>query len=61
MWKRSNSTDEMSPLRATCVQLHEMFTELKGAGFTRKDAIHLIGMMITHGMAEGMDEQEDGD
>lgn len=57
MRKRSKN-DEMSPLRATCIQLHEMFTELKAAGFSRKEAIHLIGMMITHGIAEGMEEEE---
>lgn len=57
MKKRNDDGTDMSPLRLVAVQLHEMFTELKGAGFSRREALHLIGMMITHGMVDGMEDK----
>jgi hypothetical protein len=45
---------EMSPLREAAVQLHEMYVELKRAGFSRGEAMELCTKVIASGMAEGM-------
>ncbi len=57
MSEESKSSDEsgvldseLSALRITAVQIHEMFLELKAAGFIHKDAIQLIGIMLTSGV-----------
>lgn len=41
---------ELSPLRITALQIHEMFLELKSVGFKHSDAIQLIGIMLTSGV-----------
>lgn len=36
-----------SPLREASVQLHELFTELRDSGFSRKEALHLVTAVLT--------------
>lgn len=38
---------QMSPLRVAALQMHEMYSELRKAGFTRKEALTLVGNMIS--------------
>lgn len=52
------SDEQISPMRASLIALHEVFTELKAVGFTRKDALHIISAMIIYGMVEGSEEGE---
>lgn len=47
----SDST-EMSPLRVAALQVHEMYTELRRAGFTRKEALILVGNMLSGGNSD---------
>lgn len=58
MQRKSNNLDEeMSPMRTALVALHEVYTELKAVGFSRKDALHIVSAMIIHGMVEGAGEE----
>ncbi len=43
---------ELGPLRAVTLQLHELYEELKRAGFKRKEALYLVGMMMTAGLVD---------
>lgn len=43
-----------SPLREATLQLHEMFEELKRAGFSRKEALSLVGRVLAASVTEGM-------
>jgi hypothetical protein len=45
----------LSPLRQAAIQLHEMYTELKRAGFTRREALTLVGQLISRGIEDGLD------
>ena len=45
-----------SPLREATVQLHEMYVELRSAGFTKKDALHLVSKILTTSLFTGIDE-----
>lgn len=37
---------DLSPLREATVQLHELFVSLVDSGFTRLDALRVIGFML---------------
>lgn len=50
---------EMSPLREAAVQLHEMYLELKRAGFSRGEAMELVAKTLASGMANEMQSQEE--
>lgn len=41
-----NVNEMLSELQQAAVSLHEMFVELKKAGFTREDALDLIAKMM---------------
>ena len=45
-----------SPLREATVQLHEMYIELKTAGFSKKEALHLISKIITTSLFSGIED-----
>lgn len=49
---------EISPLREAAVQLHEMYLELKRAGFSRGEAMELVAKTLASGMASEMHEQQ---
>lgn len=40
------TADPIPPLREMAVQMHELFTEYMHAGFSRKEALYLIGQAI---------------
>jgi hypothetical protein len=56
--KSSDVNEDMSPMRASLVALHEVYSELKAVGFSRKDALHIISAMIIYGMVEGSGEED---
>lgn len=56
MQKRS-SDEQVSPMREAMIALHEVFTELKAVGFSRKDALNIIGFMIVYGMTDSSEEE----
>lgn len=49
----------MSPLREAAVQLHEMYTELKAAGFTRGEAIELVAKTLASGFENNQANDDD--
>lgn len=42
-------TDPITDLRAAAVAMHEMYEELRGAGFTRREGIQLVAEMTAAG------------
>lgn len=44
-----------SPMKAAMVQLHEMYMELKDAGFTRKEAMYMISRLFNSMVIGGVD------
>lgn len=36
----------MSPMKLAAVQLHEMFVELRAAGFSRYEALYLVAKLL---------------
>jgi hypothetical protein len=49
---------DVSPLRESAIQLHEMYVELKGAGFSRGEAMELVARVMAQ-MAASQNEQKD--
>lgn len=47
--------EEVSPLRQAAVQIHEMYEELKAAGFSRKEAMELIAKVLGQTFIQSMD------
>jgi hypothetical protein len=45
-----------SPLREATVQLHEMYVELRSAGFNKKDALHLVSKILTTSLFNGTED-----
>lgn len=39
--------DYPSPLRSVAVQMHEVFSEFRRAGFSRKEALELVAKILT--------------
>jgi hypothetical protein len=58
----------MSRLDGVAIELHEMFTALKGAGFRHKDALYIISIAVSEGVMlpvyshtpDNLDNDEDG-
>lgn len=48
---------EMSPLRQAAIELHELYSELKNAGFSRSEAMELVARTL----AEGVGKLNDND
>lgn len=46
-----------SPMKTAMVQLHEMYMELQGAGFTRKEALFLVSKLLNNVITGGPSEQ----
>lgn len=51
----------MSPLRLAAFQLHEMYTELRNAGFTKSEALTLVGKIVANGVGDALDNQSDNE
>jgi hypothetical protein len=47
---------QSSPLREATVQLHEMYVELRAAGFSKREALHLVSKILTTSVVGGIDE-----
>lgn len=43
----SQHPEPVSPLREAAVMAHEMYNELKIAGFSRREALELLARMLT--------------
>jgi hypothetical protein len=55
--KDSNEEElEMSPLREAALQMHEMYSELVRAGFTRRQSVTIVAHIMATGVHEGMEE-----
>jgi len=59
--KESAVSDELeefnqSPLREATVQLHEMYVELRSAGFNKKEALHLVSKILTTSLFTGIED-----
>jgi hypothetical protein len=46
----------VSPLREAALQMHEMYSELVRAGFTRRQSVSIVAHILATGVHEGMDE-----
>jgi len=51
----------MSPLREAAIQLHEMYVELKRAGFSRGEAMELVAKTLSSGPSEQLREKNEDD
>ena len=47
---------QSSPLREATVQLHEMYVELRSAGFTKKEALNLVSKILTASVVGGIED-----
>lgn len=52
---------DMSPLKASVVQLHEMYVEMKAAGFTRGEAIEILAKVMAYGIGEQVQQENEDD
>ena len=50
-----------SPLRGAAIQMNELFNELRRAGFSRKEALHLVSQLITSTISSVMEQRDDND
>jgi hypothetical protein len=59
--KEQNSVPEhgISQLKVLAIQLHEMFEALKSAGFSRREALTLIGNVMAFGFTQMPDDEKD--
>ena len=51
----------VSPLRSVATEMHELFGELKYAGFSQEIAAIIIGSMLSNALGNRMDEEDDDD
>ena len=47
---------QSSPLREATVQLHEMYVELRSAGFSKKEALHLVSKILSSAVIGGIED-----
>lgn len=55
------SPSGVSPLRAGAIQMHELYQELKRAGFTRREALDLIARSIVLGAGSAIEDANEDD
>jgi hypothetical protein len=48
-----------SPLRESMLQLHEMYLELRSAGFSKKQSLYLVSKILTSAVSGSMDDLND--
>jgi hypothetical protein len=48
----------LSELKIAAIQLHEMYMEFRAAGFTRKEGLHLVALIVIEGSARDSDERD---
>lgn len=42
----------LSPMRVAAIQIHELYTELKAAGFSRSEAMELISKVTAQALKD---------
>lgn len=47
-----------SPLRLAALQLHEMYVELRRAGFSKSEALILVGRIVANGVSDTLENQD---
>jgi len=52
---------EMTPLSEAATQLHEMYVELKRAGFSRSEAMELVARVLASGISDQVQQQQEND
>ena len=55
--------DEMnnaSPIRQAAISAHELYSELKQAGFSRREGLELLSRILVLSMSASMDEDNNG-
>jgi len=50
--------ENASPLREGAIMAHEMYEELRNAGFKRRDALELLAKMMTGAIGAGMESDD---
>ena len=55
--------ENASPMRQAAISMHEIYTELRGAGFSRREGIELISRLLVSaaGAAEAGEFSNDDD
>lgn len=51
-----NDDLQMSPLRVAAAQLHELYNELREAGFSKSEALILVSRTMAYGANEQSEE-----
>lgn len=49
---------DLSPMREAAIMLHEMYEELKRAGFSRSEAMQLIAKVAAEGFSAATGQQD---
>ena len=52
------NAQDFSYLREVSIEGHELFQELKEAGFTKKEALNIVGQMVIDALDSRFDEDE---
>ena len=47
-----------SPMEEVAISMHEMYTTLRSAGFSRRDGLELVARMLVMGLNEVIDDEE---
>lgn len=50
MKKEEEPNLDVPPLFIVAVQTHELYEQLKKAGFSRKEALYIVAQIMAHGM-----------
>jgi endonuclease III-like uncharacterized protein len=50
-----------SPMKQAAISMHELYTTLKDAGFSRKDAIELLAKIMAGTINEAINNQKNDD
>jgi len=57
----SNDREYSSPMKDAAISMHELYTTLKEAGFSRKDAIELLAKIMAGTINEALNNQKNND
>jgi hypothetical protein len=50
--------EESSPLKAASVAMHELYSTLKDAGFSRRDSLELVAKILTGSISDAIANQQ---
>jgi endonuclease III-like uncharacterized protein len=54
----SKNEEYSSPMKQAAISMHELYTTLKDAGFSRKDAIELLAKIMAGTINEALNNQK---